>query len=681
MTVLRKLVVALGFDSSEYNAGLEAAAQRAEEFSNKIGNKLSSIGGNMQKAGLVMSAGITAPLTLAATQAISSASSLEESMNKVNVVFEDSAAAVQTFATNAAADFGMTEQSALEAAGTFGNLFYSMGIGMDTNADMSTSLITLAADLASFNNMDPTEVLDKLRAGLTGETEPLKRLGVNLNATTIEAKAMQMGLISTSVDMEKVTLAQIKLEKATAESQKAIKLYGADSMKAKEAIAKEAEAMGKLEELTAGVAEDITPAAKAQAAYALILEQTTKAQGDFERTSDGTANQMRILKATTTEIAASFGKLLLPIITSLVPKIVLLLQKFENMSPAGKTIVLVILAIAAAIGPLLMVFGTLLGAIGSIATFLMGPAIAAIGAFISAIAPILLIIAAIVAAVLLFKLAWDNNFLGIRDTLTALWENSLKPAFEAIGNWLGVAIPAAAQFLSNVWNTVLLPAIVAVWGFVSTKLFPLFMAISNFLGAVFGLVIRVLAGIWQNILLPALTAAFNFLKIHLQPAFDIVSNVITTKVVPALQTASQWFKDHVAPAIDAVGGAIDGVIGWINRLTNKLNNIKLPKWMTPGSPTPWENGLVGISKALRKISAVELPRLSTQLDLQPQLADMNSFSSPYSIEPPELNTTIMRNTAVGGNDSMIATLKELIAQPFDEKRLARSIRDAILAVT
>src|SRR4030067_27587 len=69
-----------------------------------------------------------------------------------------------------------------------------MGMTEQASAGMSMGLVTLAGDLASFNNMAPEEVLEKLRAGLTGETEPLKSLGVNLNQAMIQARALEMGL-------------------------------------------------------------------------------------------------------------------------------------------------------------------------------------------------------------------------------------------------------------------------------------------------------------------------------------------------------------------------------------------------------------------------------------------------------------------------------------------------------
>lgn len=189
--------------------------------------------------------------------AIQAASDLSESANKVGVVFGDSAGKVKAFAETAADSIGQSKQQALEATGTFGNLFVSMGLGENAATDMSIGLVKLAADLGSFNNVDATTALDALRSGLVGETEPLRRFGVNLNEATLKQKALELGLRATGATLD--------------------------------------------------------PAVKAQAAYALILEQTTTAQGDFARTSDGLANQQKTLNAQWTNAKAELGEGLLPV--------------------------------------------------------------------------------------------------------------------------------------------------------------------------------------------------------------------------------------------------------------------------------------------------------------------------------------------------------------------------------
>lgn len=240
-----------------YKLAIEIAAKdAASKALGGIGKSLKSLAG--------IAAGAFAAVKVAdlGREAIAAAGDLSETVSKVGVVFGEEADAVLKFGDSAATAMGMTKNEALAAAGVYGNLFRAMGITEKVSADMSTSLLGLASDLASFNNMDPNVVLDKLRAGLSGETEPLKTLGVNLTADAVKAKAMAMGIARTT--------------------------------------------------------KELSASAKAQATYALIMEQTSLAQGDFARTSGGLANQQRILAATVGNLKATIGTALLPVVTKVV---------------------------------------------------------------------------------------------------------------------------------------------------------------------------------------------------------------------------------------------------------------------------------------------------------------------------------------------------------------------------
>ena len=218
----------------------------------------SNIGSGLKKAAIGV-AGLAAGITGAAYVAkkfIDAGSNLEESMSKVNVVFGDAAQEVKDFAKTAAVSMGISNQKALEATGTYGNLLQAFGSTPQAAAKMSTSLVSLAGDLASFNNVSVDDALLALRSGLSGETEPLKKFGVAINDVRLKEEAMALGLYSGT---------------------------GALSV-----------------------------SAKSQAAYALILKDTTLAQGDYARTSDGVANASRTIGAQFQDIQATIGTALLP---------------------------------------------------------------------------------------------------------------------------------------------------------------------------------------------------------------------------------------------------------------------------------------------------------------------------------------------------------------------------------
>lgn len=241
---------------------------------NKLDSSLSRIGktaqrgvstaaGNLAKLGAIAGGGLVAGLVAS----VKAASDLAENQSKVNVVFGESADVINAWAKTSVKAFGATESEALGYAGTLGNLFDALGLTQKQQVDMSKGTVQLAADLASFNNLagGTEEALEKLRAGLVGEAEPLRSLGVNINAAAVEAKVLALGLADTK--------------------------------------------------------GEITDAMKVQARYALIMEQTTNAQGDFARTSGGLANQIRMLKGQLGNAAATIGTALIPRVTELAVKL------------------------------------------------------------------------------------------------------------------------------------------------------------------------------------------------------------------------------------------------------------------------------------------------------------------------------------------------------------------------
>lgn len=269
------------------------------------------------------------------------------------------------------------------------------------------------------------------------------------------------------------------------------------------------------------------------------------------------------------------------------------------------------------------IIGTVVGWVtGLIATITaLSASFAAAGGGIAGIVailggPVTLTVAAIAAAIALLAAAWTGNWFGIRDTLTHIWEDVLQPVFAQLGQWLSVAIPAALQTLSDIWTGILLPAIQAVWGFLSGSVFPLFQAIGEFIGAVFNLYIRVLAGLWQNVLLPALAGVYNFLDANVFPIFRAIGDYVSEKLQPILDGLASFIRGSLTPAFSGITNAIKTAVDWIKSLANSINNLKLPEWLTPGSPTPWEIGLLGINDALRDLNQ-EMPVLARNLQLQP----------------------------------------------------------------
>ncbi len=217
---------------------------------------LGKLGGAFTKIGVVAAAGFAAA-GAGIVSAIGKASDLNETMSKVGVIFGDADAAVKEFAKNAASSLGQSQQQALDAAATFGIFGKSAGLAGDDLSTFSTDFVSLASDLSSFNNTSPETAINAIGAALRGESEPLRAFGVLLNDATLKEAALALGI------------------------------YDGNGA--------------------------LTAQQKILAAQKVIFEQTTDAQGDFARTSEGLANQQKILKARLTDTLTEIGTAFLPI--------------------------------------------------------------------------------------------------------------------------------------------------------------------------------------------------------------------------------------------------------------------------------------------------------------------------------------------------------------------------------
>jgi hypothetical protein len=255
------ILIQLQADVTQLKAGLTQATNAikgVDDNIKKTSTGMSNFVTNLKKVGAALGATFAATQVVAfAKQSVMAASNMEESLSKVRVVFGEGASEVEKFGASAAQNLGISNQAALEAAGTYGNLFQAFGLGQGEAQKMSTNLVQLAADMASFNNTSIDQAITALRSGLSGETEPLKRFGVALSEVRLKEEALRMGLIKT----------------------------------------------------TSGT---LPVAIKSQAAYALIMRDTALAQGDYSRTADGTANTMKTLQAKIEDAKVALGEALMP---------------------------------------------------------------------------------------------------------------------------------------------------------------------------------------------------------------------------------------------------------------------------------------------------------------------------------------------------------------------------------
>lgn len=259
--------------TKNFNSGVEAARQQMQDLKGEMdgvqtdANETSTV---LQSAfghalGDILSGITQAAIETAftfATEGVELASSMQETNAKIDTIFGTSAVNIHNWAKTTKESFGIGELSAKTYAAQVAGIIStdSKNLTSQEIEDISTSLVELAGDLASFHNMSFSDTWKKLLSGLRGETEAIEDLGVDLRVSN---------------------------------------LADAFGMSTKE--------WGELDQRT-----------RLLNTYQYIMQETALAQGDFARTSDSYANQLRQLEENIQELKTTFGEALLPVMTDLV---------------------------------------------------------------------------------------------------------------------------------------------------------------------------------------------------------------------------------------------------------------------------------------------------------------------------------------------------------------------------
>jgi len=324
--IVSELIYKLIADEKDLVKGLKAAETASSNMAKKF-----------TETGKKLSLGLTVPIVAAGTAMVKLASDTGESLNAANVVFKESGKIIEEWGKNAAEQAGLTSAEFYQASAVIGAGLTNAGASAEEAAKQTIELTKRAADMASIFNTSVDDALGALQAGLRGEAEPLRRFAVSLDAATISAKAVAMGLVDANGEATTYGLSQARL--------------------------------------------------------AIIMEQSSKFQGDFANTSGGLANSMRITTAMVKEQAAELGQQLLPIVLEVVQGLKGAVKWFSDLSDEQKKMILVTAGVAAAIGPLLIGVGQVITAVNTLKTAMtvlgaasgpIGIAILAIGALVAA---------------------------------------------------------------------------------------------------------------------------------------------------------------------------------------------------------------------------------------------------------------------------------------------------------
>ena len=413
--------------------------------------------------------------------AVDQASDLEEAGTKIEAIFGKGASAVQDFAGKGAKALGQTRLEVLNASATFGTFGKAAGLSGQDLAKFSTDFTGLATDLASFNNTSPEQAVEAIGAALRGEAEPMRQYGVLLDDATLRQEALKLGLIETT-------------------------------------------------------SQALTPQQKVLAAQASIYKQTSDAQGDFERTSGGLANQQRILTASLTDLQGQIGSALLPVVT----------RFFTFLNDSG------VPAIIAAGGSL---------------RDILGPALAQVQGFFGGEGG-----SGILAGLQAFGVALKANFLPVLQQMAATFTGVVLPAVIAFATYVGTALVPVFKQVGQIIVTQVLPIVAKLATFFYGTLYPAVIAlaasIAQNLKPVFDQAVKTI----QGSVLPAASRLLAKFDEYLPTILKVVG-VVATFIGKALELASKIAGVVLPVVIRFQGFMLGNLVSTVIRVADVLANV------------------------------------------------------------------------------------------------------------
>lgn len=494
---------------------------------------------------------------------ITGASDLNETLSKSAAIFGSSAADMEKWSSTAKTSVGLSQSAALAAASSFGDMFLQIGFTEGAATDMSKSVVQAAADLGSFSNLETADVADRISAAFRGEYDSLQAVIPNINAARVESEALA--------------------------------------------------ATGKT------VASELTAQEKATAVLAIVQADGARAMGDFARTSDGAANQAKIVTASLEDQQAKLGGVLLPVWsgflgflnTTAIPAFSTLVDWISQNTDTVLLLGGVVAGAAVAYGAINTVMAlhkayqiASAAATGgmTVAQWALNTAMSAnpIGLIVTAVAALVAGIIWVATQTTFFQDAWAWMTEAIGTAWDWLWGTILEPVFNAIGaaiTWLsdtvfapiGAFIAGVVEAIGAAWdwlyNTIIMPVVlgimiyIGIWAAIFQWLWDavispiiawigegitwlmtnVFGPLGSFISDVFSGIGAVFNWVWSNVIQPVI----GFIQLAIQGAgivFQWLQNTIIQPVFAAVGASFNWvWSSVISPVVNFISGAITNV--------------------------------------------------------------------------------------------------------------------------
>lgn len=578
------------------------AEDRASGIIKGVGGTIGGVMANIAKVAVAGFATAGAAAIGFTAKAVTMGSDAEESLSKFQAVFGPFADQYQSAFEEMGSALNRNKFDLIEWAGNLQDTFVPMGFAREQAASMTEELVQLSVDVASFSNKLEADVIRDFQSALVGNTETVRKYGIVITQVSLDAELLRMGI--------------------------------------------------------EGGVNAATEQQKVMARMNLIMAGTTDAQGDAARTANSWSNQMRGLKATISETVTEIGVKLLPVVTPLLAKIgelaktwlpiladmflnkvVPAIQSFWNIFQLlltgdfqggifGFTEDSPFIGFLFTARELVQKFVDWIGKIDFAAlwtkfeTFIFD-ASDAINEFKDEV------LANAQEKLQGFRDWWDEHGPGIetaakqmiqtvKDTFNELAADAIPFAIEELDKfkvWFddnGPLIEESAGKIGDFFQNVVGPKIVEAWRTIIKPALAAFLENIRLIGS---FILNVFTGnwedAWQNIK-DILSNNVEGIKEALTGLINWFLGFFNTNLDDAVQS---WIGtlDIAGQVVDKLGLPVAHLRDNLQRLADKLFSLKLPDWLTPGSPTPLETGLIGIRKAMQGVSGSAISGLNSGL--------------------------------------------------------------------
>lgn len=387
------------------------AQNKAKKAMESVGKDLNTLSGKMKahKASFIKMAAAGAAamgaLTVGAAFAVKEAAKAEGSYNKFNTVFGEHKEDMLDFVKDLRKEMPTATHDIVRLAADLQDLLVPLGLSREKATEMSKGFLDVANKIAAFNDVEPTEVLEAIKSGLAGSSEPLKRFGVNALETALETRAL------------------------------------------KDELLEEGQAFKDLE-------PEVKMQIRSQALLAQIIDNSSDAISGFEKNNDSFIRRQQGLNASITETKEALGKALLPMIDKILKKVLPFVESIKDWTSKHEKLSPILVIAGIALAGLVMLIGTL--------GLILPGLIVLFGALSLSMLPIAAVVLAIITVVgLLIAVGWTLyknwndvvylvklRFKEWKDSIVSVW-TSIKDFFKSIWDGIKEIVGKAIDWLMD----------------------------------------------------------------------------------------------------------------------------------------------------------------------------------------------------------------------------------------